>query len=86
MVRRDVLEKLRWLPLERVELMVALSEKGYDWVDLQCRVRRGRPHIDMRTTRDALTSDASLAATRTVSRHPKRPNYLDRLKRFALGE
>jgi len=79
MVRRGVLEKLRWLPIERVELMVALSERGYDWVELEHPARENRPLIARRET-------PSGRMAKTPSQRPKRPNYLDRLKRFALGE
>ena len=83
MIRRDVLEKLRWLPLQRVELMVALSERGYDWIELDALRRRASSPASQ-AVRAAPAQKAP--HTNRQRRGAKRPNYLDRLKRFALGE
>jgi len=76
LVRRDVLKALRWLPLERVELMVAMAERGYDWAELEFDPRHASK---MRRTSGEPIPAAHHGGAR-------RPNYMDRLKRFALGE
>lgn len=89
LVRRDVLERLGWIPLERGELMAAMASQGYHWIEIRSQQpATAGMHSGVRARRPAKggrhgnqpTSDAQRPVT------PPRPNYLDHIKRFALGE
>ena len=83
-----------WLTLGGMEELLAhLQRKGYPMLEVDVRVSSAEPDIAMlaeQIARRASTSNTpgqeSRMPTRPAILEPKRPNYLARLKAFALGE
>ena len=84
LVRREVLERLGWIPLERGELMAAMATRGYHWIVVGSeRPEAAEMHSGVRVRR---RERGSRGSGQPKSDAPRRPNYLDQIKRFALGE
>jgi hypothetical protein len=80
MVTRRAVEPLVGLLHDQMTLRSAVAQQGYPWCELElgagCWPQRA--HIDPASSRRSAENERTSG--------PKRPNYLARLKDFALGE
>ena len=86
LVRREVLERLGWIPLERGELMAALASRGYHWIEMRPEAPVMHSYVAAGPRGDETGRTGQPGREVQRSLHPRRPNYFDQIKRFALGE